>query len=241
MSQPPNEESRLRAAEAQMRRALGLDGRLTSEHDTRSPSPAPTGTHHTPRRFVRDGDIQVAVVQRSQENGTATNRLAAVQQALAEQTEARDQVERFLQEAQATIKELQTKLAHERMANDESVRRAEDGRQAILDALQTAQKELEFQRQARWQAEQERDEAIAARQEVEERLLAATPAVEAPKLSRRAVRGKSDETGKADTLAPMAPPVAAQQRGRRGRSPKVKESGDEVVEWWKPGWQEKYR
>jgi len=220
-----------------MRRALGLDGRPTSEHDTRSPSPAPAGTHHTPRRFVRDGDVQVAVVQRHQEDGAATNKLAAARQALAAQTEARDQAERLLQEAQATIKDLQTKLAHEHMGNDESARRAEDGRLAIQDALQTAQEELAAERLARRQAEQERDEAIAARRVVEERLQAATPAVEAPQPSRKAVAGKSGKIGKADTRVPMAP-VAAQ---RRGRPRTAKESGDEVVEWWKPGWQERYR
>jgi len=180
---------------------------------------------------VRDGDVQVAVVQRHQEDGAATNKLAAARQALAEQTEARDQAERLLQEAQATIKDLQTKLAHEHMANDESARRAEDGRLAIQDALQTAQEELAAERLARRQAEQERDEAIAARRVVEERLQVATPAVGAPQPSRKAVAGK---------LAPVAP-GAAQQRGRRGRPPKAKISGGEVVEWWKPGWQERYR
>jgi len=74
MSQSPIEESRLRATEAQMRRALGLDQRPTSGHDTRLPAPAPAGAHHVPRRFVRDGDVQVAVVQRHQECA-ATNRM----------------------------------------------------------------------------------------------------------------------------------------------------------------------
>jgi hypothetical protein len=180
----------------------------------------------------------VEVVQRHHEDGNGANKLPAARHALAEQTKAREQAERLLREAQATIKDLQTKLAHEHMANDESARQAEDGHRAIQDALQTAQEELMAERQTRRQAEQERDEAMAARQEVEERLLAAAPAVEPPKLSRRAIGGKSGKI--AATLAPVAP-VAAQHRGRRGRPRTAKESGDEVVEWWKPGWQEKYR
>jgi hypothetical protein len=128
------------------------------------------------------------------------------------------------------------------MANDESARRAEDGCLAIQDALQTAQEELAAERLARRQAEQERDEAIASRREVVERLQAATPAVEVPKPFAKAVAGKRSGSGNDRLNAPVASVAAKQQQPRRGgRPPKVKESDAEFVEWWKHGWQEKYR
>jgi hypothetical protein len=68
-----------------------------------------------------------------------------------------------LEEAQAAIQALETKIAHEQIANQEVLRWAEDQRQAI-------ERQLDEDRVARQQAEQERDEAIAARQEAEERL-----------------------------------------------------------------------
>jgi hypothetical protein len=58
---------------------------------------------------VRDGDVQVAVLRRHEDDGTGTSKLAAARQVVAEQTKAREQAERLLQEAQETIKELQTK------------------------------------------------------------------------------------------------------------------------------------
>ena len=56
------------------------------------------------------------------------NKLCATQQALAEQIAARERAEYLLQKAQATIRDLQTKAAHEAMAKDETFRQFEGSR-----------------------------------------------------------------------------------------------------------------
>ena len=88
------------------------------------------------------------------DDGIGTNKLDAVQQALREQIASREHAEKLLQQARVTLQDLQTKLAHERMAKDEADRRAEDERHAIEEMLAA-------ERAAREQAEQERDEVEA--------------------------------------------------------------------------------
>jgi hypothetical protein len=155
MSDPPTDELRLRATEAQMRCALGLRDQPSSAPKPRSP-PATTGTaaHPHRRRFVRDGEVPVSVVHH--DDWAGTSKLDAARQALRVQMAAREQAERLLEEARVTIQALETQMAHERIANEEAVRQAEDERQAI-------EHQLAKERAARQQAEQERDEAIAGR------------------------------------------------------------------------------
>ena len=98
--------------------------------------------------------------------------ISSAQEALHKQMGARERAEQLLQEARATIQVLETKLAHERIAAEEAVRRFEDERQAIQDELAT-------ERAARQQADQERDLAIAAHQNAEERLSVLMAAQEA--------------------------------------------------------------
>jgi hypothetical protein len=160
MSQSFSDDARLRATEAQMRRALGLQEQAPTP-DRGPPVPTNAGTAHPHRRhFVRDGEVPVTVVHRDNDNGAGSNKLDAARQALKEQTAAREQAEQLLQEARATIQDLQTKLAHERIARDESLRRLADERQIIEDELAT-------ERARRQQAEQARDETIAKSQRVE--------------------------------------------------------------------------
>lgn len=101
-----------------MRRALGLD---------RSPAPRPNGTRSgdapSPgrhrHRFVSDGEVPVVMVQ-SRPDQPGSNRLdAANAAALKDERAARERAERSLQAAQATIRDLQTKLAHATLARDE--------------------------------------------------------------------------------------------------------------------------
>jgi hypothetical protein len=106
MSDDPD-ESRLRATEAQMRRAFGLQESVPS-----APVPAvhpaiTPGMHRPPRRFVRDGEVAFSVTHRDDLSGS--NSRDAARQALQAQTQAREQAERRLADAQATIRELQTK------------------------------------------------------------------------------------------------------------------------------------
>jgi hypothetical protein len=48
----------------------------------------------------------------------------------------------LLTDARATIKDLETRLGHERIARDEAIQRAEADRKAIEEVLQTARSEL---------------------------------------------------------------------------------------------------
>jgi hypothetical protein len=265
------DDARLRATEAQMRHALGLQGDV-------SPQSSNSGSHPPQRRhFVRDGEVPVTVVNRDHRPGGApgSNQLDAARQAIRSQAAARERAERLLEEAQAAIRDLQTKLAHERLAKDDAARRAESERQANQQALQTVQDELATERAARQQAQQdqqERADAIAGRWEADERLREAIPIQEAqgaPKLApknapgRKAVRTgaasrpqpSADVTTDADgeacaaaTNSTWALPeavspdaTATAKPRRRGRPPKISQPESDIVEWWKPGWRERLR
>jgi hypothetical protein len=142
MTDSLSDDARLRAAEAQMRRALGLHNASPTQ-DRPVPSPAALGASSPQRRrFVRDGEVPVSVIRRD-----------ATRQALREQIEARERAEHLFQEAQATIHDLQTKLAHERLARDEAIQRVESEKQAVEQALQRVQAELAIERDCRQKAE----------------------------------------------------------------------------------------
>jgi hypothetical protein len=93
--------------------------------------------------------------------------------------------------------------------------------------LAAARDDLEAERALRLATARERDHAILGRQAAEDRL---RQAKEARKIGRRP-----------ETAAPAQPPLAAPQPRRRGRPPKVNRDDTEFVEWWTPGWKEKYR
>jgi len=139
MTDHSNDETRLRATETQMRRALGLQSTRARPGDG-APPPGPTGARRPARRFVRDGEVAVSVVARDAAAGT--NRLDAAWQALEAQTAAREQAERQLVAAQETIRELQTQLAHARLARNEAVQRAAEEKQASEQVLAAVRAEL---------------------------------------------------------------------------------------------------
>jgi hypothetical protein len=89
MTQSLADDARLRAAEAQMRRALGLQNAAPRSGDEYRPTPT-TATHRPPRRFVRDGEVPVTVVHRGhhRDDATSTNHLDPIRQALTEQMAA---------------------------------------------------------------------------------------------------------------------------------------------------------
>ena len=169
MSQSSPDDDRLGVTEAQMRRVLVLGDQPSLPPSNAPPSPTATGTHRPARRFIRDGEVPVTVLHRDQDDGATINKLEAARQALREQVAAREHAEQLLQEAQVTIRDLQTKLAHERLAGDEAVRRVESELQTVRQALQTAENELATQRVALVRAERDRDQAIAGRQKALER------------------------------------------------------------------------
>lgn len=117
--------------EAQMRRALGLDG-------TARPRPEPEraeagGTMRLgerfsamhKRRFVQDGDVKVSYVRRdaaaeahraAAQTSPLTARLHQLESVISAETNARQLAERHLTEVQATIRDLRTKLGHADLA-----------------------------------------------------------------------------------------------------------------------------
>jgi hypothetical protein len=220
-----------------MRRALGLrEGSASAPQNVPPAAPAGAARPHR-HRFVRDGEVPVTVVHREHDDGAGTNRIDAARQALREQVAAREQAEHLLQEARVTIQTLETKLAHERMGKDEALRRLRD--------------ELAAERTARRQAEQDRDKAIAAHQDAEERLRATLRAgLETKGGSRTARRsGERPQAGadeasqpQSDALpAPADAATASTQPRRRGRPPKASQPEGRFVEWWKPNWRDRLR
>jgi hypothetical protein len=164
MTDSLSDDARLQATEAQMRRALGLHNASPTQDRPVPSRTAPGASSSQRRRFVRDGEVPVSVIRRDQDDGANANKLDATRQALREQAEAREHAEHLLQEAQATIRDLQTKLAHERLAKDEAIQRVVSEQQVVEQALQRVQDELAVERDCRQKAEQERDEAVAGRQ-----------------------------------------------------------------------------
>jgi hypothetical protein len=225
-----SDEPRLRATEVQMRRALGLP-------EQKSPASEPPGTpssrppmveRRPPRRFARDGQVAVTILHRDHdESGGGTNKLDAAQAALREQIEAREHAETLLREAQATIRDLQTKLAHERLDRDEGAQRAGAEQRQLGETIASLRQELEDERVLRAKAAQDRHQAIA----------------DAEKAADRLRQVKADARPKPPIYSkPTTHSAAASQPRRRGRPPKVAVPDNaEVVEWWVPGWQKKFR
>jgi hypothetical protein len=113
-----------------MRQALGLQGNSLPRSLPNDPTTIISGSYPPRRRFVRDGEVPVTVIHRDhhRDGEAVINQLEAARQAIRALTAAREQAQRSLEEAQATIRDLQTKLAHERLAKDEAlepVQRAE--------------------------------------------------------------------------------------------------------------------
>jgi hypothetical protein len=160
MNEQSTDELRLRATEAQMRRALGLNNSASARARTAYPI-ASSGSPTHRRHFIRDGQVPVTVIRHDDQGGT--NKLEAARQTLREQIAARERAEQQLAEAQVTIQALETQLAHGRIANEEALRRADIQRQELSG-------QLNEERADRQRAEKERDKAIADRQEAEGRV-----------------------------------------------------------------------
>jgi hypothetical protein len=241
MTDSPSDDSRLRATETQMRHALGLRGHTPPRSST-------SGLQPQRRRFIRDGEVPSTVLRRDhQPDGEAgVNQLEAARHAIRSEAVARERAERSLADAQVSIRDLQTKLAHERLARDEAletVRRQVTETQAAVQAQQTAEAELVA-------AEDALAEALEARQEAESRLRDAM-AVRAARMPSNGPNGLADATttrrkapasqdADAEQIARAAGSSKAQAR-RRGRPAKDGNQDSHIVEWWKPGWREKFR
>jgi hypothetical protein len=106
MDNSPSDESCLRDAEAQMRRALGLDENSAPVGERPQPTSPPVDQRFQRRKFVRDGQGPVTVVRYS--NGQDRDQLEAARAALRSLATAKERAERLLTDAQATIKDLET-------------------------------------------------------------------------------------------------------------------------------------
>src|SRR5579872_6894649 len=118
MDDSPSDDSRLRDAEAQMRRALGLDGHSSTTSERQQPAPAPADHFAHRRKFVRDGQVPVTVLRSG--GGETKDQLEAARNAMRSLAAAKERAERLLGEAQAAVTHLQTKLGHERLSRDEA-------------------------------------------------------------------------------------------------------------------------
>jgi hypothetical protein len=96
------------------------------------------------------------------------NRVEIAEAALKNERAARENAERSLSEAQATIHDVQTKLGHLGLARDEAItaaRHAEAARLALQQALDEALATLAAERQARQKAENQLAQAIGQQSE----------------------------------------------------------------------------
>ena len=263
-SQP--DDANLRATEAQMRQAIGLRSDAPDQPSSDLPVTQASGSHPQRRRFVRDGDVPVTLVHRDHHvaGEPGTNQLDVARQAIRAETAARELAERSLNEARITIRDLQTKMAHEPLAKDEAlaiVRRVETEARAAVQAVHSAEAELVATRLARQNAEDALAEALEARQETEGRLRAMIAArrAQAPPTEPSDGHGRPKATG----IKPKTPAAQVidqephakiggsptivdggsrpKQTRRRGRPAKVRNQESEFVEWWKPGWRDEFR
>jgi hypothetical protein len=223
-SQLSLDTSQLEAAEARMRRALGLNGVPRTHHGPPAadhPEAAARQRKFTPgphrRRFAQDGDIPTTFLRRDTgEEGQAPSRLEAAEAALTHETTARERAERALQEAQAHIHDLQTKLGHAELARQEALQAAERERQATA-AL--------------------RSEMVALRARLEAPP-APAPQPESAEMPRRG-RGRPRVREKApapprETLLKETPlkETPKPQQGVTTRKAKAAEREPKPVKWW---------
>jgi hypothetical protein len=265
MSEVTNDESRLRATEAQMRRALGLQDGSSPRPQPNHSAPVFNGSHRPPHRFVRDGEVPVVHLDHHPHGEPSGNQLEAARQTIRSLTAARELAERSLAQAETRIRDLRTKLAHERLARDEAVTRVGTERQTA----EQAQTELVAERAARRQAEARFAQILECRPEAEGRLGHVVTAQEGQQPSQAASRGRPGrKVGKAGATAAPSAAIDAEPEGtdedgttvrktvrepktndvaqptqarRRGRPPKINQPEAEFVEWWKPGWKEQFR
>jgi hypothetical protein len=271
------DDARLRATEAQMRHALGLDGqtqapRADEQSTSSGPAPDRLTLHRPPRRFVKDGEVPVTVVRRTHAPeatvGVApatSNQLETARQTIRSQAAAAERAERALAEAQATIRDLRTKLAHERMAKEEAfatLQRLGSERDAATTTMQTLRMEVATERVGREKLGEELREAQEKRRAAEalpneparprgrpRKDIVAAPGdpLEAPR--KRGRPRKVVAAGETDL------PALPRKRGRPRKVQATEQSALDLptmspagrpvkepkpVKWWVKGWQSKH-
>ena len=222
-----------------MRRALGLTGDRagrSSPPQTERPQAGPPGrpagrpSADKPRhRFVQDGAVPVTILNRhrsDEADGLSASR-AVIEAALRDERAARAKAERSLQEALATVRDMQTKLGHAELAHREALAATQAAR-AELDALRAEHGEQAL----RWTEDLAAERA--ARLAAEAALAGATHAREAAKRTRvpmPAAQPALDLQDASPAPVAKAPAKPAAKRTRRAvAEPRGREP--EPVKWW---------
>jgi hypothetical protein len=248
-------------AESQMRKALGLlgEGQRHRSDPERGDQPHRGGDRFSGglhrRRFVQDGDIPVTVLRRDPAHdlpahrGTppsappTTSRLQRTEQALAAETAAREKAERSLADVQAVAHDLQTKIGHAELAQNEAIealrREREVTTQLRADARAVHDQLDEALAQAR-AAEQVsvscQDQLAAERHErkTTERALRVAEAArdEAERLVRTLSEGTPVDRPVDTARRPHVEPEVAAATSRRTRAADVQATEPEPVKWW---------
>ena len=220
MTDQPPDSKELQDAEAQVRRALGLNDRPAAVPQRTQPAFPSNDTYQPKRRtFVRDGEVPVTVVRHA--NGD-TGQLEAARTAMRSLAAAKERAERTLTDAQAHVRDLQTKLGHERLTRDEIVQRADATQRSAEQALQALRSELAVEKLGRERAEQSLREAQATISELTEKLHDAR------------------QSGERVRPLPESKPVVAVERKKPGRKPRAviakpkppRQRAQKPVRWW---------
>ncbi len=217
-----------------MRRALGLTGDRAvrssppqAERPQAGPPGRPAGRSSAdkPRhRFVQDGAVPVTILNRhrsDEADGSPASR-AAIEAALQDERAARQRAERSLQEALATVRDLQTKLGHAELACREAAGTAEAAL-AAADSLRAEHGEREL----RWHEDLATENA--ARTAAEAALAEATRAREPakwPQTLAPTAQPALDLQDASPASTAKAPAKAAAKRTRKAASE------PEPVKWW---------
>lgn len=121
------------STEIRMRRALGLQGPARAAPQQRADQARPR------HRFVQDGGVPVVVLNSRSENDPVAAfkaRIAEIEAALDTERNAHGATKRTLQEAQASVQALQTRLAHAEFAHGEALATERRARKEAEDSLQ---------------------------------------------------------------------------------------------------------
>lgn len=197
-----------------MRQALGLRGDAPGERP-----PQRREQERRVRRFVKDGEVPVVVLNNSRDHGpdgpAPVNRIAVAENALRAERAARERAERSLKEALATLQHVQTKLAHADLAHTEALAAERQGRERA--------------EAAREQAENALAETIVARDALELRLSAMTEA----RLQATSSAAVPERAAASEERAATRP--------RRKTAAVPGEREPEPVKWWLPSYKARLR
>jgi hypothetical protein len=248
-------------AESQMRRALGLlgDGPRHRSDPDRNEQPNRAGERFNGalhrRRFVQDGDVPVTVLRRDQGHEPpvhrgapasappTSSRLQRTETALANETAARERLERSLAEVQAIAHDLQTKIGHAELSKNEALdalRRERDivaqlrvEAHAREERLQEAVAQTRAAEQAAALCQDQLAEDSHGRRVAEKALRASETAREA---AEQLVRALSEELPSPRSVEQPRRIGVESETGsvtpRRQRMAEVQAMEPEPVKWW---------